>query len=111
MPTETRQARAVREIDAAARRLNRGAAPEEGGNAIVREALLWRWWPLLCAGIAALGLYSFLVRSGLDLDFGRLMGCYIVAFFVVSQVLAMLIFREVPSTRTLIGGRSPLGRS
>jgi drug/metabolite transporter (DMT)-like permease len=82
-----------------------GALLEVGGNAFVRQGLLRRWWPPLFAGIAALGLYSFLVnRSGLNLDFGRLMGCYIVAFFVISQVLAALIFRDVPSARTLIGG-------
>ncbi len=67
------------------------------------EALLRRWWPLLFAGIAALGPYGLLVnRSGLDLDFGRLMGCYIAAFFVVSQILAVLIFRDLPNARTLI---------
>jgi drug/metabolite transporter (DMT)-like permease len=60
---------------------------------------------LLFAGVAMFGLYSFLVnRSGLNFDFGRLMGCYIVAFFVISQVVAGLIFRDVPSGRTLLGG-------
>jgi small multidrug resistance family-3 protein len=78
---------------------------ETAGNAFVRQALLRHWRALLFVGIATLGLYSCLVnRSGLNLDFGRLMGCYIVAFFVVSQVLAALIFRDVPSARTLIGG-------
>jgi hypothetical protein len=57
------------------------------------------------AGVATLGLYGLLVnQSGLQFDFGRLMGCYIVAFFLVSQVLAMLIFHDPPSSRTLIGG-------
>jgi drug/metabolite transporter (DMT)-like permease len=32
------------------------------------------------------------------------MGCYIVAFFLVSQVLAALIFRDLPSLWTLVGG-------
>jgi small multidrug resistance family-3 protein len=82
-----------------------GALLEAGGNAAVRQALLRRWWALLFVGIVMLGLYSVLVnRSGLNFDFGRLMGCYIVAFFVVSQVLAALLFREVPSARTLLGG-------
>jgi small multidrug resistance family-3 protein len=82
-----------------------GALLEVGGNALVRQALTQRLWPLLFAGLAMLGVYSVLVnRSGLNFDFGRLMGCYIVAFFVVSQVLAAIIFRDVPSTRTIIGG-------
>jgi len=78
---------------------------EAGGNALLRQGLLRAWWPLLVAGIMTLGLYGLLVnQSGLKFDFGRLMGCYIVAFFLVSQILAALIFRDLPSSRTLIGG-------
>jgi drug/metabolite transporter (DMT)-like permease len=43
-------------------------------------------------------------QSGLQFDFGRLMGCYIVAFFLVSQILAVLIFHDPPSSRTIVGG-------
>ena len=83
-----------------------GAATlEAGGNALLRQGLLRHGWPLLVAGIATLGLYGLLVnQGGLNLDFGRLMGCYIVAFFLVSQILAALIFRDLPSLRTLVGG-------
>ena len=78
---------------------------EAGGNALLRQGLLRAWWPLLVAGIITLGLYGLLVnQSGLNFDFGRLMGCYIVAFFLVSQILAVLIFRDLPSLRTLVGG-------
>ena len=78
---------------------------EAGGNALMRQGLLQTWWPLLVAGVATLGLYGLLVnQSGLQFDFGRLMGCYIVAFFLVSQVLAMIIFHNRPSPRTLLGG-------
>jgi len=81
------------------------ATLEASGNALLRQGLLRAWWPLLAAGVAILGLYGLLVnRSGLHFDFGRLMGCYIVAFFVVSQILAVLIFHDPPSTRTLVGG-------
>ena len=82
-----------------------GALLEAGGNALVRQGLVQRWWPLLVAGIVMFGLYSVLInRSGINLDFGRLMGGYIVAFFVVSQILAVLIYRDLPSARTLLGG-------
>jgi drug/metabolite transporter (DMT)-like permease len=83
-----------------------GAATlEAGGNALLRQGLLRAWWPLLLAGIATLGLYGLLVnQSGLSFDFGRLMACYIVAFFLVSQILAALIFGDLPSLRTLLGG-------
>jgi small multidrug resistance family-3 protein len=81
------------------------AVLEAGGNALLRQGLLRAWWPLLVAGIITLGLYGLLVnQSGLNFDFGRLMGCYIVAFFLVSQILAVLIFRDFPSLRTLVGG-------
>jgi hypothetical protein len=78
---------------------------EAGGNALLRQGLLRAWWPLLLAGLLTLGLYGLLVnQSGLRFDFGRLMGCYIAAFFLVSQIMAALIFRELPSLRTLVGG-------
>jgi hypothetical protein len=81
------------------------AVLEAGGNALLRQGLLRAWWPLLVAGLITLGLYGLLVnQSGLNFDFGRLMGCYIVAFFIVSQILAALIFRDLPSARILIGG-------
>jgi drug/metabolite transporter superfamily protein YnfA len=83
-----------------------GAATlEAGGNALLRQGLLRAWWPLLVAGVITLGLYGLLVnQSGLSFDFGRLMACYIVAFFLVSQILAALIFGNLPSGWTLLGG-------
>jgi drug/metabolite transporter (DMT)-like permease len=82
-----------------------GATLEAGGNALLRQGLLRAWWPLLLAGVATLGLYGLLVnRGGLLFDFGRLMGCYIVAFFLVSQLLALIVFHDPPSSRTLVGG-------
>jgi drug/metabolite transporter (DMT)-like permease len=81
------------------------ATLEAGGNALVRQGLMRAWWPLLVAGVVTLGLYGLLVnQSGLQFDFGRLMGCYIVAFFLVSQIMAVLIFHDPPSSRTLVGG-------
>jgi drug/metabolite transporter superfamily protein YnfA len=81
------------------------AALEVGGNAFLREGLQRRWWLLLVGGIITLALYGLLVNlSGLDFDFGRLMGAYIVVFFLVSQLLAFLMFRDAPSTRILLGG-------
>ena len=81
------------------------AALEAGGNALPRQGLTHAWWPMLVAGVGTLGLYGLLVnQSGLQLDFGRLMGCYIVAFFLVSQILAAFIFHDSPTSRTLVGG-------
>jgi drug/metabolite transporter (DMT)-like permease len=81
------------------------AALEAGGNALLRQGLMHAWWPMLVAGVGTLGLYGLLInQSGLQLDFGRLMGCYIVAFFLVSQILAAFMFHDSPSSRTLVGG-------
>jgi small multidrug resistance family-3 protein len=81
------------------------ATLEAGGNALLRQGLMRAWWPLLVAGVAILGLYGLLVnQSGLQFDYGKLMGCYIVAFFLVSQILAVVIFHDSPSARTLAGG-------
>ena len=81
------------------------ATLEAGGNALPRQGLPRSWWPLLVTGVATLGLYGLLVnQSGLQFDYGRLMGCYIVAFFLVSQTVAMLNFHDLPSARMLAGG-------
>jgi small multidrug resistance family-3 protein len=81
------------------------ATLEAGGNALIRQGFLRAWWPLLVAGVATLGLYGLLInQTGLQFDFGRLMGCYIVAFFLVSQILAVFIFHDPPSSRTIVDG-------
>ena len=75
---------------------------ETGGLALMRQGLQGRS-VLLLGGVASLAAYGVLVNQG-KLDFGRLMGCYIAAFFAVSQLIALLLFRQVPALRTLIGG-------
>jgi drug/metabolite transporter superfamily protein YnfA len=75
---------------------------ETGGDAMIRHGLA-RQWLFLAAGAASLVIYGILVNQG-SLDFGRLMGCYIAVFFVVSQVIAWLFFHQVPAIRTLFGG-------
>ena len=75
---------------------------EVGGLALVRQGLELRSW-IVAAGAVSLVAYGVLVNQG-SLDFGRLMGCYIVVFFVVSQVIALLLFHHVPAARTLLGG-------
>ena len=75
---------------------------EVGGLALVRQGLELRSW-IVAAGAASLVAYGVLVNQG-SLDFGRLMGCYIVVFFVISQAIGLLLFHQVPATRTLLGG-------
>lgn len=57
----------------------------------------------MAAGAVTLFAYGILVnRSGLD--FNRLMGVYIAIFFVVSQVISFILFRQIPDDRILLGG-------
>ena len=60
-------------------------------------------WLLLAVGAVSLFAYGVIVNRG-GVDFGRLMGSYIATFFVVSQIIALVLFREVPGARTLLGG-------
>ncbi len=78
------------------------AALEVGGDALVRIGLGGRSY-LIAAGGVTLLAYGILVNKS-DLDFNRLMGVYIVIFFVVSQVISFVVFRQIPDDRLLLGG-------
>jgi small multidrug resistance family-3 protein len=75
---------------------------EVGGDAGMRAGLQGR------RGGYALGAL-LLIAYGLTVnlprwDFGRLLGVYIGVFFVVSQVIAMIVFHEKLRAPTLVGG-------
>jgi small multidrug resistance family-3 protein len=76
---------------------------EVGGDALVRTGLERRAAAPLIAGGAVLVLYGFMVNLT-KLDFSRLMGLYIVIFFLVAQAVAVLAFRERLSLPVLVGG-------
>ena len=38
------------------------------------------------------------------LDFNRLMGVYIAIFFLVSQIIAFVLFKQIPDDRIILGG-------
>ncbi len=72
------------------------------GDAMTRLGLAGRnWW--IVAGAITLAAYGLLVNQT-RLDFGRLMGVYIAVFFTVSQVVAWVMFRQVPDGRIALGG-------
>jgi len=78
------------------------AALEVGGDALVRIGLRGpAYW--LVAGGLILFAYGVLVNQG-GFDFNRLMGIYIVVFFVVSQVISLILFKQLPDDRILLGG-------
>jgi drug/metabolite transporter superfamily protein YnfA len=75
---------------------------EVSGLALTRMGLRER--PLfLFAGALTLIIYGVVVNQG-RFDFGRLTGAYIAVFFLVSQVIALALFRDTPDYKTLAGG-------
>lgn len=59
------------------------------------------WW--FVAGTAVLASYGFFVNLS-HLDFGKLLGIYVVLFFVIAQIVAKLRFQQSPTTPILVGG-------
>ena len=75
---------------------------EVGGDALVRIGL-HSYGYSLAAGAFALFAYGVLVNQS-GVDFNRLMGIYIAVFFVVSQTISLILFKQVPDDRLLLGG-------
>ncbi|MCC2669636.1 MAG: hypothetical protein K0Q72_2107 [Armatimonadetes bacterium] len=92
----------IREIVTIAALLLLAALLEAGGDALIRFGLRGAKWGLW-AGAVALVVYGFVVNLA-RWDFGRLMGVYIAIFFVVSQALAVVVFREKLHAPSLLGG-------
>jgi hypothetical protein len=80
---------------------------EAGGDAVVRlgmrspspvsRALLF------VAGAAVLFAYGWTVNAP-RWDFGKLLGIYVVLFFVTAQMVSWLAFGETPGRAVFIGG-------
>lgn len=76
---------------------------EVGGDALVRWGLTGGKTVGLILGAIVLVSYGFMVNLT-KLDFGRLMGIYIVVFFLVSQFVAFYFFQEKIKLPLLVGG-------
>jgi hypothetical protein len=55
------------------------------------------------AGTVVLVCYSLFLNSS-KVDFGRLLGVYVVLFFLVAQVVARVQFHQSPSRAIYVGG-------
>ena len=75
---------------------------EAGGDAAIRSGLRGQRGYLFL-GPALLVVYGFMVNAT-RWDFGRLIGVYIAFFFLVSQAISVLVFRERIHPPTLAGG-------
>lgn len=83
------------------------AVLEAGGDAIMRAALhknlVWQKAPLFALAAVVLFAYGWAVNSP-PWDFGKLLGLYVVFFFLIAQVLSWLIFKQAPSVAVVVGG-------
>ena len=80
---------------------------EASGDALVRYGLrssaAWQRGAFFLAGALVLFLYGWAVNRP-PWDFGKLLGLYVVFFFVIAQVMSWLAFRQPPSLHVLLGG-------
>ncbi|HXB68695.1 MAG TPA: hypothetical protein VNY05_10645 [Candidatus Acidoferrales bacterium] len=82
------------------------AVLEAGGDALVRKGLhapAAARVALFLAGAAVLFAYACMVNAP-KWDFGRLLGLYVVFFFVVAQLINWLVFGITPGAGMLAGG-------
>lgn len=75
---------------------------EVGGDALIRIGLKGPGVSI-AAGALTLFAYGVLVNQS-GVDFNRLMGIYIAVFFVVSQLISLILFKQFPDDRLLLGG-------
>jgi len=71
-------------------------------SAVHRSSGLWRWI-FLAAGGGTLSLYGLVVNVP-RWDFGKLLGVYVVFFFIIAQIVAKVRFNQPTSLPTLVGG-------
>ena len=80
---------------------------EAGGDALVRSALhtsaTGTRLAFFALGAVVLFSYGYVVNKP-AWDFGRLLGIYVVFFFVVAQAISWLVFNQRPTTPIVVGG-------
>ena len=83
------------------------ASLEAGGDAIIRVGLhtnsTWHRYVLFSGAAAILFAYGWTVNAP-PWDFGKLLGLYVVFFFVIAQLISWLFFKQTPSMTLVLGG-------
>ncbi len=80
---------------------------EAAGDALIRVGINRNTSTarVLLFGLSALVLFAYgWTVNAPPWDFSRLLGLYVVFFFINAQLLSWLIFRQPPSTSTMAGG-------
>jgi len=80
---------------------------EAGGDAFVRaglhKTLPWQKASLFAVAAVVLFAHGWTVNSP-PWDFGKLLGLYVVFFFLTAQAISWLAFKQIPSLAVLVGG-------
>src|SRR6202162_1602263 len=80
---------------------------EAGGDALMRTGMrttsLWGRTSLFALSAIALFAYGWTVNSP-PWNFGKLIGIYVVFFFVIAQFISWLVFKKPPSLTLVVGG-------
>lgn len=83
------------------------AALEAGGDALMRVGLHTPSAPrrglLLALGAVVLFAYGWCVNTP-PWEFGKLLGIYVVFFFLFAQLISWIFFKQPPSLPIVIGG-------
>ena len=81
---------------------------EAGGDALMRSALKGQYQFVDRIGVFAAGgivLFGYgLLVNAPPWDFGKLLGLYVVFFFVIAQVISWAVFKQAPSLHVWVGG-------
>jgi small multidrug resistance family-3 protein len=80
------------------------AALEVCGDYLIRKGLPSLDWTRMLAGAVLLALYGFAVNLWWHGDFSKLLGLYVVLFFVASQVWGVVLEGERLDAARLVGG-------
>lgn len=75
---------------------------EVGGDAVVRQGVRGRGWPLIVIGGLMLAAYGVVVNL-IRWDFSRLLGSYVAVFALASVLVGRFGFREPVPASTWAG--------
>jgi small multidrug resistance family-3 protein len=81
---------------------------EAGGDALIRAGLHKTppWQKASLFAVAALVLFACgCTVNSPPWDFDKLLGLYVVFFFLTAQAISRLAFKQLPSLAVLVGGR------
>jgi hypothetical protein len=83
------------------------ATLEAVGDAIIRVGLhtsvAWHRYVMFAVAAVILFAYGWTVNAP-PWDFGKLLGLYVVFFFVIAQLISWIFFKQAPSLMVLGGG-------